>query len=364
MFLTPSFRLPRLAALNTGKKISGYIHLWRQLLASCLPETLAAAIAPHNNNLKLILGNAKGTLYQGDGHSRRFLAELESPSSQILPALLSGIKEFESRACLELPSGIVVTRILTLPSQARKNLRQVIAYEIDRLTPFNLSQVYFDFRTLDEQVKPGRISLQLAVCRREPLKGWLERMRELGFPVDRIIWQHAWHGANLLPEAEGPKQKMRLLRWENLLLLLVVVMLALALGGPIWQKSHYLESLERELSDLKVRAKEVESLRQAIDAAHHGSVAVLERKADKATMVDLLRELTDRLPDGTWVENLEYQGNEVQIRGESTQAAALIGLLEQAPIFSGVAFRSPVSQIPNTDRERFHIGCTYQKKGG
>jgi len=258
---------------------------------------------------------------------------------------------------------MVVTRTLTLPSQARKNMRQVIGYEIDRLTPFQLNQIYFDFRLLDEQVKPGRISLELAVCRREPLKGWLERMRDLGFPVDRIIWQHGWHGANLLPEAEGPKPKMRLLRWDTMLLLLVVVMLAIAAGGPLWQKSHYLESLEGELSDLKVRAKEVESLRKAIDAAHHGSVAVLERKADKPAMIDLLRELTDRLPDGTWVENLEYQGNEVQIRGESTQAAALIGLLEQAPVFSGVAFRSPVSQVPNTDRERFHIGFSYQKRG-
>ena len=61
----------------------------------------------------------------------------------------------------------------------------------------------------------------------------------------------------------------------------------------------------------------------------------------------------------TW----NFRVSEVQVRGESIQAAALIGLLEQAPSISGVAFRSPVSQIPNTDRERFHIGFNYQRQG-
>jgi hypothetical protein len=77
-------------------------------------------------------------------------------------------------------------------------------------------------------------------------------------------------------------------------------------------------------------------------------------------MIDLLRELTERIPDDTWVQSLEYQSGEVQLRGESGQATALIGLLEQAPGIDGVSFRSPVTQVARTGKERFNLAFTYK----
>jgi general secretion pathway protein L len=61
------------------------------------------------------------------------------------------------------------------------------------------------------------------------------------------------------------------------------------------------------------------------------------------------------------VQNLDYRDGEVQIRGESSQAAALIGVLEQAPGFEDVAFRSPVVQVAATGQERFHIAFRYRR---
>jgi general secretion pathway protein L len=321
-------------------------------------------LIPRDPHLALILGDGKVLLCQGEGAARRTLAELDAASYQALGAIVAGHRDSEPRTRIELPQEWVVSRTLYLPSQARKNLRQVIGYEIDRLTPFKVDQVYFDFRMTEDQGKVGRLTLELALCRKDPVQAWLGRMRDAGAPVDRIVWPQAWPIANLLPGEEGPRRRVRLIGLENLLFLLVMGLAAAALVGPLWQKSQILAGLEEELSDLKGRAAEVEGLRAAIETAHQGSVTVLERKSGQAAMIDLLRELTVRLPDGTWVENLEFQGQEVQIRGESTQAAALIGLLEQAPLFSGVTFRSPVSQVPNTDRERFHIGFNYQRQGG
>jgi general secretion pathway protein L len=353
----------RLPNLGAGFSLETLVLRWRRELASCLPGRLGEFLAPRDTHLTLVLGEDQAMLRQGLEDSGHRLSELDEGSRATLKALVAG-RDAEPRSCIELPPNWIITRTLFLPGQARKNLRQVIRYEIDRLTPFHPDQVYYDYRLAEDLAKSGRISVELALCRREPIQGWLARMREAGAPVDRITWPEGWPSVNLLPEAERPKGAGRLLSLGTLLGFLTLILVAATLAGPLWQKTQILSDLNKELANVKGRAAEVNTLREAVESAHKGSVAVLERKSSQAAMIDLLRELTDRLPDGTWVENLEFQGNEVQVRGESIQAAALIGLLEQAPSISGVAFRSPVSQVPNTDRERFHIGFNYQRQGG
>lgn len=354
----------RLPTLGVDQSLVSLLQVWRRQLASCLSGRLGEFLAPKDKHLTLVLEEGQALLRQGLGDSGHRLSELDPGSIATLGALVAGQRDAEPRTCIELPTNWMIIRRLSLPGQARNNLGQVIRYEIDRLTPFHPDQVYFDFRLDEDQSKIGRVSLELALCRREPIKDWLGRMREAGAPVNRITWPGAWTSANLLPGEERPKGGGRIFSVGFILGFLTLILLAATLAGPIWQKTQILAGLNKQLADVKGRATEVNTLRTAIETAHKGSVAVLERKSSQAAMVDLLRELTDRLPDGTWVESLEFQGNEVQIRGESAQAAALIGLLEQGPSISGVAFRSPVSQVPNTARERFHIGFNYHRKSG
>lgn len=335
---------------------------WLQLVfRGCLPARLAKAMAARHRHLTLALKGEKALLYKNEGLERHILAEVEGHAFASLEPFVLGKREEALRSRIELPTDWIVSRHLSLPSQVRGNLRQVIGYEMDRLTPFDSDQVYYDYRLLEGRGKGDRLHMELVLCRREPIQAWLEWLKAAGAPVERIAWPQAWVSANLLPEALRPRRGGRLLTLGSLLTLIAVLLMVAALVGPIWQKTEILAQLDSELNSLKGQAKEVNKLREAIEAAHKGSNAVLERKSSQAAMIDLLRELTDRLPDGTWVENLEFQGNEVQIRGESTQSAALIGLLENAPAFSGVTFRSPVTQARNGEGERFHIGFTFTR---
>jgi general secretion pathway protein L len=82
---------------------------------------------------------------------------------------------------------------------------------------------------------------------------------------------------------------------------------------------------------------------------------VLRQQQEQTSLLALLLELTERLPDDTWIQTLEYNQGLVDVRGESAQATALIALLEQAPSIEGVAFKSPVTQIARTGKERFNL---------
>lgn len=102
-----------------------------------------------------------------------------------------------------------------------------------------------------------------------------------------------------------------------------------------------------------------DEVRQELERARQGSTLILQRKWEQPPILNMLRELTDLLPDDTWIQSLEFDRGEVALRGESGQATALIAILEQAPGIDGVSFRSPVTQIARTGRERFNLAFRY-----
>ena len=69
------------------------------------------------------------------------------------------------------------------------------------------------------------------------------------------------------------------------------------------------------------------------------------------------------MPDDTWLTRIDIRGNEIQIQGESSTAATLIGLLDGSELFKNPQFRSPVTQVPRTERERFHLSTELDESG-
>jgi general secretion pathway protein L len=176
-----------------------------------------------------------------------------------------------------------------------------------------------------------------------------------------VRWIGAWPDANLLPPEDRPRRSKIGAITTGLLAALVVLIAAAILITPLWQKTRELEIVQRDLRRVRIAAEEVEQVREDLERARLGSVEVLQRKQGQPRMTDLLRELTDLLPDGTWVQTLNVNDGQADIRGESTQATALIGLLEQGPGISQVTFRSPVMQVGGTGQERFHIAFSYSR---
>jgi len=340
---------------RAGAAADSLLGRWHDALLACLPASLRRALAARDDRLLLVLQEDKAQLWQGLGEERRAIGELDTGAPAALRAMLASVHRGRARVILELPVEAVIARTVTFPAQVRANLAQVVGYEIDRITPFRSDQACFDFRVREDSARPEKIEVELAVCRRDLVQSWIERLRGAGAQAEQVTWPNAWPKADLLPKEERPRRTPSVFALDKLLLLLVVALAAASLASVLWQQDRILEVRSETARELKAQAEEVFELRAAIERARQGSLAVLEAKSEQPRMTDLLRELTERLPDNTWVQNLDFRDGEVQIRGESSQAAALIGLLEQAPGFTDVAFRSPVVQVAATGQERFHI---------
>jgi len=364
----PSTDMASLSSLTSRKVtlplwpvLSGRLRQGFTAFHACLPRAVRLWFAKRRPVLVVRPVGDDAELLLAVLDERQTIGHLDLRTSGTIPETIVGPTRKWVAVHIELPASDVLLRTVTLPIQVRENLRRVVFHEMDRLTPFQSDDVYFDAHAKNTVARGTKIIIDVAVCRRERVADWLDRLREAGCPASVVTWSGAWADANLLPDTERPRPQ-RFGASLTLLLALVVVGLGSAtLLTPIWQKEAEQEQLQRALTRLRVEAEEVTQVREQLERARHGSIQVLQQKRTQPRMTNLLRELTDLLPDHTWVQTMNVRDSDVDIRGESGQATALIGLLEQGPGISGVSFRSPVMQVAATGNQRFHISFIYQR---
>ena len=76
----------------------------------------------------------------------------------------------------------------------------------------------------------------------------------------------------------------------------------------------------------------------------------------------MINELTQLLPDNTWLSRLIIRNGELQIHGESDAAISIIQLLEDSSMFNDAQFRSPLTQNSITRKDKFHVSAMIKKE--
>ena len=79
------------------------------------------------------------------------------------------------------------------------------------------------------------------------------------------------------------------------------------------------------------------------------------QRAARPSSVELLDALAQRLPEGTWLEKVSVEGDQLTLIGLSNQAAALVGKLEGAPQWSAPALSGALQQDPRLRVDRFTL---------
>lgn len=280
------------------------------------------------------------------GQKQAFLSEL----NKIIPQ--------KDGVALYLPREQVLCKKLLLPSAAEENLRQVIAFEMDRHTPFNAGQVYFDYRLAR---RDKQLEISLAVAPRdvvdEPLRqltAWGAQAGAVlvaGDATDDIPW-------NLLPDGLRQKRKgTRLPRPNTALAAGVAVLLCVALALPIWQKRETVLALRPLLDNAREQAKTAENLRRQLEAMMAEYDYLLDKKRESPPVVAVLEDVTRILPDDTWVQQFSLKGKEMQIHGETASSSKLAGLFEQAKTLHDASFRAPLTKGQGANSERFQLAA-------
>lgn len=283
---------------------------------------------------------------------------------QAFHVLVEKAQESSVGVALELNPRQVLLREIQLPLAAEENLRQVLAFEMDRLTPFSHGDVYFDFRILSRNQELNCINVQLAVATRLIVDKGVAFLAQMGVQSTEVVLIDDIAPSNekvfnfLSPERRVRPAAVQLSR-TNLVLGFVLVLLVLgAMMLPLVLKRQAVVELNPVVERARVAAEKTDKLRVMLEQKVEEYNFLLEKKQSLPAVIELLDELTRLLPDDTWVQQFDVKGKELQFQGETGSSSKLIITLEQSRLIHEASFRSPLTKGIGSNTERFHLVAT------
>ena len=127
------------------------------------------------------------------------------------------------------------------------------------------------------------------------------------------------------------------------------------MSTSIRNRERALEDLQAEVDGIKVEARRVGALEKELAEAVSGANFLTEMKQTHPVAIDLVRDLTERLPENTALQRLSVNRGEVQIQGVSAEASALITILQKSTLIEGPALQGAITPDQRTQKEQFMI---------
>jgi len=260
---------------------------------------------------------------------------------------------------VELDDSVAISHVVSLPLAAKDDLAEVLHYEFDRLTPFQVDDVAFAFRRLTASPNGTQIPVQIAAARHDIVARAKQIAEAAGAMVAdvRVEAPRSVAGHPDLPSLSiwsRPAASLpgRLNRW---LIVVLLVLIGLTLFVHLETKTRSLALYQAELERLQIEADLVAALAASRDAATAQAGALAARDAARIAMLETIDDIATALPDSVWLESLRSQDDGIQITGYGTSIPDLIDRLEATQRFSAVQLVSPLVRDAELGIDRFSI---------
>lgn len=359
---------------ENGRHLSRFFNWWFGELRACLPNAISNVLFGAAERLEVALGSGDARfVLRSNGDARELgRLSLDAQSSKTLAKttrkLLRRDGTSTSHVTLRLPAGQVLRPNVELPIAAAENLREVLAFEMDRHTPFSSDEVLFDFRVAASDAELQRLNIELLIARKRDVDEASALAGAMGLSPDCITGP-AVGGAgaetfNLLPKAEQPRPSRVVPRLVAVMTVVTLVLAGVTLGMWFERKQRTLERFEARVAELRATTGETGKLEQKVARLLAVSNYLIEKKRRRPQMVEILDEVTRRFPDEHWLISYSFRDGTVQLAGYSDDPSSLLGLLEQSELFSEARFAAPVTLDPRVGKERFNMVATVAREDG
>ena len=216
----------------------------------------------------------------------------------------------------------------------------------------------FEPRILARDAVARQLRVELVVLPRIRLDAALLQLGPLATGlagVDIVDASGSRLGVNLLPlvgRAARQDQSRILNRWlAAVLLSALLASMVLALGN----RRHAFEVFSARLATATADARQVRKLRNSLERSVLAANFLARQRAQQPTMLELLADLTRRIPDTTSLEKIAVNEGNVVLIGQSQQASSLVGLLQGSPLIKTPTLTGSVQTDPRTGKERFTL---------
>ena len=341
--------------------VKDFFSWWIAELAGIAQVFTRPKSGPAENLLLALLQGERISFFWRDGSGWRELgaARIESSRTEI-GALIDTVTRGKQRIIARLPGEFALRRRLTLPLAGENDLRQILTYQLDSLSPYPPDQIYFGYRVASRDYAAKTIEVEICLIPRSDVERLIDKMRSWNLVPDCVDCadqdELADTELNLLPRPLTPvKQRSLLSRFNKLLLATNLLLAALLVTGLLVSKAQREGDIRTRVETAKLKADAAVRLRDRVEKLEAQASFLKKTKKQAPPVLELIDELSSILPDGTWLERAVYRKNEITLSGISSKASVLIGEIERSPLFESVTFQSSVVQDDRSGGERFQI---------
>jgi len=168
----------------------------------------------------------------------------------------------------------------------------------------------------------------------------------------RLEWSAFPYSIDLISPAVLKRRRL----WFKLEVAAAIFLLAALIGQPlavVAGKRRQLHKLEKELKVVRLEADKLSGIRKKNQALIEHLETLSQQVRRQAVTVDLLKELTEVIPQDTWLRSLAIRSRKIYLSGTSSSATTVVKALEDSPLFKEVHFDSPV--VKKGNHETFKI---------
>jgi general secretion pathway protein L len=365
-------QLARLRMRYARTPLPRFFAWWGRELVALLPARWRALLAERADMLLLETQGDELVLWRQTGErsvelGRVALGEPAEAQRAAFAALRRPLENPDLPCFLCIGAERALRRPITLPVAAENNLRQVLAFEMDRQTPFKADQVYFDYRLAERQAADRNLHIELTVVPRAQLDAELAKLAAAAVPLDGVdCWRDgsgsARAGLNLLPPERRRKRRNLPARLNLALAGAALVLLVTGMLLSLDNRASALAAMTAQVEKAENEARQVSQLRKTLQDTIESANFLSRKKRETPLMVQMLEELTERLPDDTYLERLNVdEKNKIELQGLSTDASRLIALLQKSEVFVNPGVQGTIQPDPRTKKDRFNITLEFRK---
>jgi general secretion pathway protein L len=334
---------------------------WGRELAAMLPGPIRAGVLGRGPRLDATVEDDRLILQLVDGHRARRteIDRTEGPPDRPTRRAIATLLAEAEEIVLRLPQRQVLRPIFDLPLSAGGALDEALVAEIGRRTPFRLGDIRWDWRVRSSDMELERLYVELLIARRSDVSDALAAAGAAGIQPARLAGPAQGDteepAFDLMPTEARRRRRPTGVRLVKPLALAVVV-LAVAWGVlALERREAELHALEARLEALRTENAAVTTMENRYDelAAMRSSLA--EQKQNAVPVIEILADITRRLPDGDWVYGYTAEDGKLSLQGVSQDASRLPNLLEESAYLSAVAFSAPVRHDAQLERDDFVI---------
>lgn len=242
---------------------------------------------------------------------------------------------------------------MTLPIAAERDLDRVLVYEMDRLSPFAVGEVFSSCDILQRDRANGRLTVRLRIVPRANVANIIASLAASGAGPAAI---EVSGKTGLIPLTREEPRSAVMRRRTGFTLGGLCACLAFALClVPVFQQMQALHSVERLIDTLRPRVNEAETFRRRLQEAASSVDVIAAQRARSGDTLGALAALTEILPDDTYLNEFTLNQRRVGLQGQSAAAARLIAALASDPSIRNPSFAAPVVRNESQKTDIFSI---------